>query len=232
MNPIESNNDNMSVYVYEEQVEYPTGFFDPVIISRKKITETYSIDSFLEYMYFYPDLRKQLFNRLKHFLGEHLIKASFIEVAGDGYCLIYAFMADLKFIGTFTDTSIEEACEEWRINSIIVYNNIVRYESANSFLPEITGETDICPPQILFLLSKIYSTIIILLNYENGVEEPIVVNAIGKEELVRDVQFILVKGSHAYGIHIPDKDLRHSLYYDMIERNNTIDLNHPDEFIH
>jgi hypothetical protein len=156
------------------------------------------------------------------------------HVAGDGRCFIYAFIAFLKEIGTFSisyekvgltyedmedeikkkqytdivNQYIEEQCAYYRDESINYYNHILI--TKYPYLPIIDENTNVCSPHVLLYLSMIYSTVIIIIHYEDGVEHPTIVN--GTIEEIDDYCFILCKGAHAYGMHISNKKIRKNIY--------------------
>jgi len=220
-------------------------FFKPVISSKKsRIQETQLITDFAIKCYKNKEMQDKFLKYIYTYFSTQLTSITSINnisithVAGDGRCLIYAFISFLKEIGTFSlsyaqvgltyedmedeikkkqyldvvNQSIEEKCAYYRDESIYYYNNtlIAKYP----YLPIIDENTNVCSPHVLLYLSIIYSIVIIIIHYEDDVEHPTIVN--GTIETIDDYCFILCKGAHAYGMHISNKRIRKNVYEHII----------------
>ena len=165
-------------------------------------------------------------------------------VAGDGKCFLYAFIAHLKCIGTFSlplgdlgfedgalddpmkkeqylriqNQTVEEKCAELRDASVDFYNETVI--RIFTYLPIVNNDTGVCSPHILLYLSRIYSTIIVIIHYEDTVGEPTIVNGVLDGTAFEDICFILCKGGHCYGMYVPNKGIRKDIYFDIIGNFN------------
>jgi hypothetical protein len=205
-------------------------FFKPVIVSKKpRIQETELILDFAKKCYNNEKEREYFLKYIYSFLTS-INNILITYVAGDGRCLIYAFIAFLKEIGTFSisyekirfipedmvneiiNKLVEEQCVHYREESINYYNNTLI--KIYSYLPIIDDNTNVCSPHVLLYLSMIYSTVIIIIHYEDNVENPTIVN--GSIEEIDDYCFILCKGAHAYGLHISNKKTRKNIYENII----------------
>jgi hypothetical protein len=165
------------------------------------------------------------------------------NVAGDGFCPIYSFVAHLKIIGTFSlsyedigltpndpnylsivNQYIEHECANIRNKTIEYYNLCVRQNY--KYLPLIDETTCVCSPHILLYLSLVYSTVIIIIHYEDGVENPTIVNGMIEGFPIEDYTFMLCKGAHMYHLHVPNKDRRKNIHEFIVNNNRcqTIDM--------
>ena len=82
------------------------------------------------------------------------------------------------------------------------------------------NDTGVCSPNILLYLSRIYSTIIVIIHYEDTVGEPTIVNGVLDGTAFEDICFILCKGGHCYGMYVPNKGIRKDIYFDIIGNFN------------
>jgi hypothetical protein len=219
-------------------------FFKPVQIPKERIGNTISLDEAVQI--FYTDQYNQdIF--LKYIFSFISFKLPVLKnilitfVAGDGKCLIYSFISHLKVIGTFSvsfheigfneedmndqniqqqykdivNQLIEEKCVNLRDDSVNFYNETIL--GIYPYLPIVDDNTNVCSPHILLYLSMIYSTVIIIIHYEDGVTNPTIVN--GTIDSNTDYCFILCKGAHSYGLHIPTKDIRKDIYNHIIDNH-------------
>jgi len=163
-------------------------------------------------------------------------------VAGDGRCIFYSGFSHFIQIGTFslsfadvgfTEADLEDEtkcfqykeivqqfveteCMKQRDTSIEYYNEHVREKYP--YLPIVDEETPLCSPHILLHLSLIYSTVFVVIHYEDGVENPTIVNGVMDGCDINDYAFVLCKGCHAYGLFIPNKEVRKRIYLDIVSR--------------
>ena len=213
-------------------------FFKPIISSEKsRIQETELITDFAKKCYKKEEEQDKFLKYIDIYLSS-INNILITHVAGDGRCFIYAFIAFLKELGTFSlsyeqvgltyedmedeikkkqyldivNKNIEEKCIYYRDESINYYNYtlIEKYP----YLPIIDENTNVCSPYVLLYLSMIYSTVIVILHYEDEVEYPTIVD--GSIEKIYDYCFILCKGVHAYGMHISNKKTRKNIYEHII----------------
>jgi len=215
-------------------------FLKPVIASKNpRIQETELISEFSKKCYKNEQDQEYFLKYIQSYLSTQTLNNILItHVAGDGKCLIYAFIAFLKEIGTFTlscnlvgftqddmndndkkkqyteiiNQYIEEQCAYYRDESINYYNNtlITKYP----YLPIIDDNTNVCSPHVLLYLSIIYSTVIVIIHYQDGVDSPTIINSSIEE--INDYCFILCKSAHGYGLHIPNKNNRKNIYEHII----------------
>ena len=224
-------------------------FFRPVHSSKKsRIQETEFITYFAKKCYKNEQEQNTFLQYIYSYFSTHLTSinnVSITYVAGDGRCLIYAFIAFLKELGTFSvsyekvglkhedmedeikkkqyleivNQYVEEKCAYYRDESINYYNNTLL--TTYPYLPIIDENTNVCSPHVLLYLSMIYSIVIIIIHYEDGVEHPTIVN--GTIEQIYDYCFILCKGAHAYGMHISNIKIRKNIYEHIIN-NYRLDI--------
>ena len=212
-------------------------FFKPVHIAKERISKTISLEEAVKI--FYTDKYNQdiLLHHIFSYISLQYTSINNILVtfvAGDGKCLIYSFISHLKVIGTFSvslhevgfneedmedqniqqqyqdivNQVIEEKCAILRNESVNFYNETIL--GIYPYLPIVNDNTNVCSPHILLYLSMIYSTVIIIIHYEDGVTNPTIVD--GSIDGASDYCFILCKGAHSYGLHIPVKDNRKKIY--------------------